>query len=371
MSTSVSKGALFIVVMVAGAVQILRRILSPGVPRKALPVWNSQPFDGSKSEEVKARLRRDEVRLQLEKGLAVVGAISVGLLIWQNFLIQRQLSEQAAQRVVDIEQLDHQVRDDLSIRRAQLVNTIYTVRCKEVGPPDEPIKINGQVVSFEPDCKPSANPRTLREAVVAFAEIERSRGGLVDLRYASLQSLRLDGVNLSKVDLTESDLGHVRLTGGNLEGSVLDQVDFRAAWLDHVIFRNASASYAYFRRAFAEGADFESADLSDALMGDANLSNANFRNADLTGVWLENANLAKADFAHADLDHADLRGAWIAGSRFAKARNITIEQLAEACGDSTTALPEDVEEAPASWDEGLCKQRKERINVLIEKWQRR
>lgn len=370
MSISVSKGALFFVAMVAGAVPIFRRILRPRVPRKTLPVRNSQGFDGLKSEEVKARLRRDEVRLQLEKGLAVVGAISVGLLIWQNFLIQRQLSEQAAQRAVHIEQLDHQVRDDLAIRRAQLVNTIYTVRCKEVGP-DEPIKINGQVVSFEPDCKPSANPRTLREAVVAFAEIERSRGALVDLRYASLQSLRLDGVNLSKVDLTESDLGHVRLTGGNLEGSVLDQVDFRAAWLDDVTFRNASASYAYFRRAFAEGADFESADLSDALMGDANLSNANFRNADLTGVWLENAHLDKADFAHADLDHADLRGAWIAGSRFAKARNITIEQLAEACGDSTTALPEDVEEAPASWDEGLCKQRKERINVLIEKWQRR
>ncbi len=90
----------------------------------------------------------------------------------------------------------------------------------------------------------------------------------------------------------------------------------------------------------AEQADLSRTDLQGADLTHANLQGALLRGAKLQGADLREANLQGASLAGANLQRASLRGAKLQGAFVAGARNLTREQLDEACGDDKTQLPD-------------------------------
>jgi uncharacterized protein YjbI with pentapeptide repeats len=70
----------------------------------------------------------------------------------------------------------------------------------------------------------------------------------------------------------------------------------------------------------------------------ANLANANFSGADCTGV----------NFRGANFRGTVLKGAILRGADLTDAKNLTLEQLAEAVIDETTRLPADLHDRTAS-----------------------
>src|SRR5262249_4659901 len=79
----------------------------------------------------------------------------------------------------------------------------------------------------------------------------------------------------------------------------------------------------------------------------ANLSGANLSGADLTGSDLSSADLSRADLGranlvYADLGRANLVRANLSGADLSDARNLTREQLDQACGDENPKLSDDL-----------------------------
>ena len=75
-------------------------------------------------------------------------------------------------------------------------------------------------------------------------------------------------------------------------------------------------------------------DIHGAFVRRIDLSGASLQGADLSGADASKANFRSADFAGAVLRGTILRGADLTG-----AKNLTVEQLAEAIVDETTILP--------------------------------
>jgi len=76
-------------------------------------------------------------------------------------------------------------------------------------------------------------------------------------------------------------------------------------------------------------------DIHGAFVRRTDLSGASLREADLSGADATNAKFRSADF-----DGAVLRGTVLRGADLTGAKNLTVEQLAEAIIDSLTILPE-------------------------------
>ncbi|SLN27467.1 Secreted effector protein pipB2 [Pseudoruegeria aquimaris] len=86
--------------------------------------------------------------------------------------------------------------------------------------------------------------------------------------------------------------------------------------------------------------DFEEADLSGADMEYGRFDFADFEDADLRGADLKRSTLAGARFDGAHLSRADLEDADLRGAELSAARGLKRGQLAAACFDATTTLPE-------------------------------
>lgn len=112
---------------------------------------------------------------------------------------------------------------------------------------------------------------------------------------------------LPQLDL---EFEHLQLAGADLQGLDLRGVDFEESSL--------------------RGAELERSDLTGA-----DLSRADLAGADMKGADLHRANLELADLTGAELDHADLRGANLRG-----AVGLKRAQLALACLDQTSRLPD-------------------------------
>ena len=69
---------------------------------------------------------------------------------------------------------------------------------------------------------------------------------------------------------------------------------------------------------------------------------AKLRDAKLQGADLGSAKLQGAVLFRAKLQGAKLHGANLQGTNLTKAKNLTREQLDEACGDDKTKLPDDL-----------------------------
>lgn len=158
-------------------------------------------------------------------------------------------------------------------------------------------------------------------SVANLSRADLSRANLIqaDLNRADFSDARLVGANLSEADLSEADLHGALLFGANLRGVFLLLADLHGANLSEAVLIEAKLA----------GANLNAANLSAANLNAADLSGANLRGAKLIGADLIGANLIQADLSEADLSEADLRGACLIP-----------EQLAEACGDERTRLPE-------------------------------
>jgi uncharacterized protein YjbI with pentapeptide repeats len=126
----------------------------------------------------------------------------------------------------------------------------------------------------------------------------------------------LAGRHLTSSDLSSysSGLQCANLTGADLSGLSLAQVDFTGAVMRDANLQGADLSQATFDQADLSGANLSNAQMIQASaryakLAGADLAHADFTQADLTGADLARANLSGTTFSQATLDQANFAGA--------------------------------------------------------------
>lgn len=306
------------------------------------------------------RDRRDRWRLMVEVVMALGG---VGAFV-SAFFLWAQVQQQAA--------------DTLSVRRAQLLATIYEEECDPEDASSDEKPDDGEMTkdatgevwrATSRNCRPRAPLRARQEAALAFVQIERG-SSLVqpNLGEAKLNRANLSRADLSKVELTNADLSGANLyvanlsrailLGANLSGANLSRADLSGAFLNYGDLNAADLIKAVLNMADLSGADFRGADLRDADLTSADLIGANLSRADLSGANLREADLSKANLSEAVLTRATLReaeftwaeldGTMLGGADLQEAKYLTQTQIDAAQGDADTKLPAGLSH-PANW----------------------
>jgi hypothetical protein len=152
-------------------------------------------------------------------------------------------------------------------------------------------------------------------------------------------------IDLSRADLSRADLSRANLSGADLSGADLSGANLSRANLSGAHLIGAHLHRADLSGAHLHRADLIWADLSGANLRGTDLSGANLRGADLIGAHLieadlRGANLRRANLRGANLIEANLRGANLIEANLSGAKEITLEQLIEACVEASTTLPE-------------------------------
>jgi hypothetical protein len=106
--------------------------------------------------------------------------------------------------------------------------------------------------------------------------------------------------------LEQLNTDHVPLTGVDVAGAFLQDIQLDGAELRRASFGAADLRGARLREASMQDATLESANLRGADLRDADLNGANLVDADLTDAGLQHSNLHGASFSKADLRGADL-----------------------------------------------------------------
>jgi uncharacterized protein YjbI with pentapeptide repeats len=165
-------------------------------------------------------------------------------------------------------------------------------------------------------------PRTALATVgglVAAVFLTASTAGAVGVTTASCTPG--SGPNLAGRHLTSSDLSSyssglqcANLTGADLSGLSLAQVDFTGAVMRDANLQHADLSQATLDQADLSGANLSNAQMiqvsaKDAKLVGAQLGHADFTQADLTGADLAKANLSGTTFTQATLNQANFTGA--------------------------------------------------------------
>ena len=176
----------------------------------------------------------------------------------------------------------------------------------------------------------------------------------LNLRNTNLRGANLFGADLRGAYLNGADLREVCLTTANLKGAVLWEANLEGAKLDSANLEEAKLSKTNLQSANFSCSILRRADLSEAKLQEADLSGTDLRKADLTGANLERAYLYKANLQEASLmramgQRADLRrvylqGTNLSGADFSRAKNLKLDQLKLASGDSTTSLPDELKD---------------------------
>jgi uncharacterized protein YjbI with pentapeptide repeats len=126
------------------------------------------------------------------------------------------------------------------------------------------------------------------------------------LRNVTWRGANLNGIHLNNATLTSSDLMGAQLVDADLSNATTFNLNLAGANLTKTHFRNAV--------------------LVRAILSSANLTDADLTNADLTD----------ADLTNADLTRTTLIGAKLTRAKVGNARNLTPDQLSDACGDDAT-----------------------------------
>jgi uncharacterized protein YjbI with pentapeptide repeats len=154
--------------------------------------------------------------------------------------------------------------------------------------------------------------RPVLEALCAFVRSSTAKKTVDDPTPADLQAAltvigrRSEGAGA--VDLGSAHISNVDLSGANLTGARLNHIDLTGAHLTDAYLSGTTLNGANLTDAHMERADLTAADLTDALLRGAHLTDGLLRGA--------------------DLNHADLSGA----------RDVTQEQLDQACGESVKGI---------------------------------
>jgi|GEM_PF-1560257 len=202
-------------------------------------------------------------------------------------------------------------------------------------PPPSPAEAIGEALKAAEDKLPPVNEKLVGSMKAdAFKTLLTCRGCTLAganfngsyLRLASLQ-----GADMRKAHLAGAELSGTLMNGANLEGADMRGASAAGINLIGAKLKGADLSYARLDAALLFRADFT----------DAKLVGTNFRVVEFVkGMSLRNADARKAIFRHAFLGGVDFRGANLSGADFTKAWGLTNEQLALACGDDKTKLPE-------------------------------
>jgi len=165
---------------------------------------------------------------------------------------------------------------------------------------------------------------------------------------ADLHGARFEGADLRGARFERAYLFDARLEGAELqyarfEGANLGSARFEGANLGSARFEGANLGGARFEGAYLGRARFEGADLSDAIFEGADLRDARFEGASLLGARFESAYLRGARFERAVLRRATFNHVHVGATTFARAQDLTQDQLATVVGDDDTILPRDAE----------------------------
>ncbi len=218
-----------------------------------------------------------------------------------------------------------------------------------VPPPDTPAEAIGEALKAAKDKLPPVDTKLVSSLKAdAFKTLLRCRGCTLAgtnfngsfLRLASLQHADLRQAKLIGADLTGTLLAHANLEGADLHGANAAGVDLRGANL-----KGANLSHARLDAAMLTDTDFTGA----TLVG------TNFRVVEMVrGLTLRDSDARGAIFRYAFLRGVDFRGANLSGADFTRAFGLSNTQLALACGDAKTKLPDGLR-IPKCKDETVTK----------------
>ncbi len=168
------------------------------------------------------------------------------------------------------------------------------------------------------------------DAILYFADL--SETALTD---ATLHNAIVDGINLSKVDLTRTTLTGIT----SFQDALLTRAVFtKGAPLRNVSFAGADLSYADLRGADLAGSDFSSANLYGAKFDWAIMDDALFRNADADEASFTRAILNGALFINTEIDDARFDGADLTGAVFRRVQGASsAEFLKTTCPDGVVS----------------------------------
>ncbi len=186
------------------------------------------------------------------------------------------------------------------------------------------------------------NGLDLSELDLSGVVLRAARLNNASLKGANLEGAILDQAWMLKADLTGANLKDAKLFQAQLVGAVLDQADFTNARVASDLSR-ASIKGARFVGA-SLGADMQnqSMGLMRGVLKKADLEGADFTDADLSRVDFEFASLKGVDFTRANLMRAslggaDLTGAIIEGANFNEA-DVTSAKLKSLIGADSSNL---------------------------------
>ncbi len=179
-----------------------------------------------------------------------------------------------------------------------------------------------------------------RGALLVGTAFDRSNLSGADLRGARLEGASFREANLDEAKLDSKwaaiadlivlndasgiDKSNEDLDWINMEGAVLQRVDFNGSSLKNAILSLTNL----------QEADLHNADLTEARLFEADLTNANLRNAKLVRATFERANLTGADLTGADLELADLTQANLTGAK------VDEEQLTQTWSLEGATMPD-------------------------------
>jgi BTB/POZ domain-containing protein KCTD9 len=153
-----------------------------------------------------------------------------------------------------------------------------------------------------------------------FNAIERLHQERVSLKGLDAESADLQGINLEGAILERSNLHKA-----NLEKANLSRANLKEANLKEANFKGANLNEAELRLADLRGANLKEANLIKAKLGTTKMHRAILIRADLEGADLRGCRFYYTDFRGANLEGADLSAV-----KFAKVKNLTLEQIKKA-----------------------------------------
>lgn len=232
--------------------------------------------------------------------LAVIIGVWIALKIQERHLLQMQAQQEAWERAQESHQRIWEVRQE---KQASEIEA----------------KLTGQMLDIRYEWRRWEAKDAQR--VQAWEQRQKTAMAQLSVEYELARLPRVEETPLPTKpnDFRQHVLAHWQPP--RLQGTDLSQLDLSYLYMGRADLREARLAGTNFYMADLSGATLAGADLSGAILSGANLAGADLRNATFT-----NANLLVADLHNAVLIGADLRGA----------RNLTPHQLYSAIYDSST-----------------------------------
>lgn len=187
--------------------------------------------------------------------------------------------------------------------------------------------------------------RSLAFSKLEGADLSRSRLDKADLEGADLTMVKAEKVSFVGAKLVNTKLVQAQLSNATFDEANLSDADLTRAVLMEAKLRRVRASHAKLERATLVGADLTDASLDFAILEKCSVDEANFSGASLAdanlaqcvgqGARFPKARLARANLRQARLAGAVMSGADLAGANLEKA-DLTSARLEDACLDGAT-----------------------------------